>query len=202
MVPRPGDPDFIPSQLPPLWGKCGKLWLRQALAAEAGCPIATAQVAELPPKMRVDPDAPIDWPWRPRELEALLLRFNLLVDTKRASTAGRGASVSARQGSAYGGGGKSSAGSGRDGNRKGSHVSAAGLQQGMAAAAAADGGSQLCGAGEGFAVLPGGPCGAAAASAAAAAAAAAGQHGGTVLTYDGFTRFWEEAGLKDWLDQV
>lgn len=29
---------------------------------------------------------PVDWPWRPRDLEALLSRFQLLVDTGRSRT--------------------------------------------------------------------------------------------------------------------
>ncbi|KAF8058431.1 ABCG25 [Scenedesmus sp. PABB004] len=115
-VRRPGDPDYIPSQLALLWNKCGAIWiasqLRKERAAAAGggagtvaAPAGGGALASAPslpapggeggptsgplsgplPAGGAPAAAACDWPWRPRELEALLSRFNLLVDAKRAS---------------------------------------------------------------------------------------------------------------------
>jgi hypothetical protein len=91
VVPRPGDPDYIPSQLATMWNKAGNVWVQQQLReaqrrrerhpdghhAEAAC---LAALLPVPPAST----PPVDWPWRPRDLEALLSRFDLLVDAADA----------------------------------------------------------------------------------------------------------------------
>lgn len=95
VVPRPGDPDYIPSQLSTMWHKAGGLWVQMQLRKEqqlqehGGLQTAdTLQLAEMLPDPTPAVDAPVDWPWRPRDLEALLSRFHLLVDS--GPVAGRG----------------------------------------------------------------------------------------------------------------
>lgn len=92
-MPRPGDPDYIPSQLSAMWYKAGGIWLEQqirkerqlqcSLAPGALQPASTLQIAELLPVLPPTVAEPVDWPWRPRDLEALLARFNLIVDSGR-----------------------------------------------------------------------------------------------------------------------
>lgn len=88
-MPRPGDDSYIPSQLATMWHKAGGLWVQQQLRKaeqkqqqDGGLePTTTVNLTELlPVPPAVDPP---DWPWRPRDLEALLSRFNLLVDSSR-----------------------------------------------------------------------------------------------------------------------
>jgi hypothetical protein len=94
VVPRPGDPNYIPSQLGTIWHKAGGLWVYQQQRKEQQLlqsqqqlgglqHAATLDIMDLMP---VPPpvDAHVDWPWRPRDLEALLTRFHLLVDGHRA----------------------------------------------------------------------------------------------------------------------
>jgi hypothetical protein len=71
-----------------MWHKAGGLWVQQQLRKEEQKtqqdglePTTTVNLTELlPSPPAVDPP---DWPWRPRDLEALLSRFNLLVDSSR-----------------------------------------------------------------------------------------------------------------------
>lgn len=101
MVPRPGDPDYIPSQLSAMWHKAGGIWLEQQIRKERQlqCPMGTGplqptstlHIAELLPVPPPTVAEPVDWPWRPRDLEALLARFNLIVDSGRDGTMFSGA---------------------------------------------------------------------------------------------------------------
>jgi hypothetical protein len=82
-----------------MWHKAGGLWVYQQQRKEqqllqsqqqlGGLQHATTfnimDLLPVPPAV----DAHVDWPWRPRDLEALLTRFHLLVDGHRA---GAGAS--------------------------------------------------------------------------------------------------------------
>jgi ABC-type phosphate/phosphonate transport system ATPase subunit len=92
VVPRPGNPDYIPSQLATLWQKCGDIWIEQQLQQQhtpGTCHIQRAHslyhnlgLDQLPaPTAAAASD--VDWPWRPRDLEALLSRFHLLVDNDK-----------------------------------------------------------------------------------------------------------------------
>jgi hypothetical protein len=72
-----------------MWHKAGGIWVQQQLRREqllqqqqlSGLqPSATAQLEDLLPTAPAL-DAPVDWPWRPRDLEALLARFNLLSES-------------------------------------------------------------------------------------------------------------------------
>jgi hypothetical protein len=76
-----------------MWYKAGGIWLEQqirkerqlqcSLAPGALQPASTLQIAELLPVPPPTVAEPVDWPWRPRDLEALLARFNLIVDSGR-----------------------------------------------------------------------------------------------------------------------
>lgn len=111
MVPRPGDPDYIPSQLSAMWHKAGGIWLEQQIRKERQLqcpgvlqPTSTLQIAELLPVPPPTVAEPADWPWRPRDLEALLARFNLIVDSGRDGTmfSGAGFRTSAEAARAHG----------------------------------------------------------------------------------------------------
>lgn len=190
-MPRPGDEDFIPSQLPTLWNHCGDLWIQQqqqqqsspdqpaaAAAADGGGEDTGFQSAAAAESVAV-----VDWPWRPRDLEALLVMFRLLVETNGlhyhfTQTTGE-IPLACLPG------------------QSDSQLPPQVAESAAAAAAAAGGGG--CTAGQ---------------SSAAPAATAeglglgggwqqedgAGQ--GSVLTYEGFLGFWEEAGLRHWLSKV
>lgn len=78
-----------------MWHKAGGLWVQMQLRKEQQLQehgdlqtADTLQLAEMLPAPTPAVDAPVDWPWRPRDLEALLSRFHLLVDSGPA--AGRG----------------------------------------------------------------------------------------------------------------
>lgn len=159
VVPRPGDPDFIPSQLSTFWNRCGDIWVKQQQQSGAYILLPGASLPSGPAAA-----AGVDWPWRPRELEALLMRFNLLVDTKRQNHSKK--STSSAHASFENGQLNTSMG----------HV--------CAAAAAAPGSSRR----SGSAVDPLG--------------SANDPDEQSVLTYEGFLGFWEEAGLKQWLNEV
>lgn len=87
---------------------------------------------QLPPPTAAAASA-VDWPWRPRDLEALLQRFHLLVDNDVGNDK--------NDMSGFGGAG-----------------------------------------GQGF--------------------KASGDDGGSVLSYEGFLSFWDEAGVKDIMGEV
>jgi hypothetical protein len=84
-----------------MWHKAGGIWLqqqirkeRQAHSAVGAGPLqstATLQIADLLPVPPPTVAEPVDWPWRPRDLEALLGRFNLIVDSGRDGTMFSGA---------------------------------------------------------------------------------------------------------------
>jgi hypothetical protein len=73
-----------------MWSKCGEVWVRRQLREEQRAlsdpsMLQHAATAKGVP-VHIPPPANtpiVDWPWRPRDLEALLSRFNLLVDAKR-----------------------------------------------------------------------------------------------------------------------
>lgn len=94
-VPRPRDPDFIPSQLSTLWNRCGDIWVQQQ--QQSG--LLPAAASALLPDDPAAAASAVDWPWRPRDLEALLMRFNLLVDTKRQQHSGK---LNAQQDATFG----------------------------------------------------------------------------------------------------
>jgi len=89
VVPRPGDPNYVPTQLARIWDRAGDLWVQQQLrrAQQDQQPgegmsrqnSAASGLLQMAPMS----SAPVDWPWRPRDLEALLTRFTLLTDRRR-----------------------------------------------------------------------------------------------------------------------
>ncbi|WIA38572.1 hypothetical protein OEZ86_001885 [Tetradesmus obliquus] len=83
VVSRPGDADFIPSELAALWKRCGDIWVsqQQQQPPEQQELLLQALTAAQPPA------TPIDWPWRPRDLQALRSKFSLLVDSKANAAA-------------------------------------------------------------------------------------------------------------------
>ncbi|WIA22163.1 hypothetical protein OEZ85_004499 [Tetradesmus obliquus] len=90
VVPRPQDSDYIPSQLSTMWSKCGEVWVARQLREEQralsdpGMLQHAATATGVPVHIPAPASTPVvDWPWRPRDLEALLSRFHLLVDAKR-----------------------------------------------------------------------------------------------------------------------
>jgi hypothetical protein len=84
-----------------MWHKAGGIWLEQQIRKERQLqctmgpgplqPASTLQIAELLPVPPPTVAEPADWPWRPRDLEALLARFNLIVDSGRDGTMFSGA---------------------------------------------------------------------------------------------------------------
>lgn len=82
VVPRPGDPDYMPSHLAAIWHKAGNIWVDNQLRKMQQLHSTTSEdlVGLLPVPPAVD--SPVDWPWRPRDLEALLARFDLLIDSE------------------------------------------------------------------------------------------------------------------------
>jgi hypothetical protein len=73
-----------------MWSKCGEVWVKRQLREEQRAlnDPSMLQHAATATGVPVHIPAPastpvVDWPWRPRDLEALLSRFNLLVDAKR-----------------------------------------------------------------------------------------------------------------------
>eukprot|EP00775_Hariotina_reticulata_P007451 gene7451-7661_t len=90
VVPRPGDPNYVPTQLARMWDRAGDLWVQQQLRRAQ----RTQQPGEAMSRQNSGASglllmapisaAPVDWPWRPRDLEALLTRFKLLTDRKSA----------------------------------------------------------------------------------------------------------------------
>ncbi len=77
----------MPSHLAAIWHKAGSIWVdrhirkMQRLKQQHGG-LQSTRSEDLSEPLPVAPavEAPIDWPWRPRDLEALLARFDLLVD--------------------------------------------------------------------------------------------------------------------------
>ncbi|KAF8061902.1 ABCG21 [Scenedesmus sp. PABB004] len=134
VVSRPGDPDFIPSELAVLWLRCGDIWVARHAAAPPEAQ-RTALARLLVAAQRGDAPPPVDWPWRPRDLQALRARFKLLTAAAPAHGGAGALPPAALAGESGGGGGSNGAGP-------------------------------------------------------------------SVLTYAGFLRFWDEAGLRAWLSEA
>lgn len=103
VVPRPGDPNYVPTQLARLWDRAGDLWvqqqLRRAQRAQQPGEAMSRQNSGASGLLLMAPvsTAPVDWPWRPRDLEALLTRFKLLTDRRRWARSCRPLVTSAHQ---------------------------------------------------------------------------------------------------------
>lgn len=79
MVPRPGDPDYIPSHLVTMWAKAGNVWLQQQLRREEQLQQQQPDLQQQDSQMLAQllpapaaPDAPVDW-WVAGERAPIML---------------------------------------------------------------------------------------------------------------------------------